>query len=213
MKNSKGFIQIIIIILAIIAIAGGAYYFGTKNKTTPTSNPVASVQPSTNPTTIVDPTTNWKTFSDLASGVEFKYPNNWFVEKMKGWTLTVFLDDKSFVIPEASEFMTPIQVVLNEVGDTNTDTKRYSETTVGDAVKRFRENVFGEDVKETTGLNIDGHKATQLVGTAGPGMLDGQYFRVTFIQMDGKVLIVTLYNNKDFDVIYNQILSTFKFTK
>jgi hypothetical protein len=87
MKNkSGGFVQIVII-LAVLFLIGGAYYFGTlKNKAvstisvvsvpTPTSSVVASTKPG------LDPTMDWKIFNNITMlGYKYsvKYPLNYSV--------------------------------------------------------------------------------------------------------------------------------------
>jgi len=79
MKNSRGFIQIVIILLALVLVAAGAYYFGTKNKSV--QAPTASVQPSANPVATADPTVNWKTYTNKKYGYKFQYPENWAISE------------------------------------------------------------------------------------------------------------------------------------
>ena len=64
---------------------------------------------------------------------------------------------------------------------------------------------------QVNSLTVSGNKSVQISGVFGPGMLEGHYFKDTLIQMDNKLLVVSL-SNKEFDHVYNQILSTFKFT-
>src|SRR5450830_581338 len=73
--NSRGFVQIILILAVLVLVAGGAYYFGTKNKTVPA--PTVSIQPSSSPVASFtpDPTANWKTVSNQFW--IFKIPQNW----------------------------------------------------------------------------------------------------------------------------------------
>ena len=73
--KQKGFIQIIVIILVVLVlVAVGAYYFGTKNRSSVT--PMASAQPSSIPMVTADPNTSWKTYTDPVYGFSFKYPEN-----------------------------------------------------------------------------------------------------------------------------------------
>ena len=76
-KKQGGFAQIIVI-LVVLALIGGAYYFGTlKNK--PNLSPAVSVQPSSNPTVkpTTDPTASWKTYTTKDGKWSFKYPSGW----------------------------------------------------------------------------------------------------------------------------------------
>jgi hypothetical protein len=197
---------IILLILVIFVVSGYWFYhnfFASRN--------IAEVVTTPTPVAIIDPTSNWKVFSDTKNGIEFKYPQDWYAKQMAGWTLILFLDNKDFVIPEATEFMTPIQVSITETMNTNTNVKSYPYKTIEEAAKFSKTNLFGENVSETDNLIIAGKKAIQLAGTAGPGMLDGLYFKITYIQLDNKVLTVSLNNIKNYETIYDQILSTFKF--
>lgn len=74
----KGFAPVLILvgILVIMAIAGGAYYFGKiSNKPTPTPPLVTQTQP----TKAVDETANWKTFVNTVYGYSISYPSDWSV--------------------------------------------------------------------------------------------------------------------------------------
>lgn len=211
MKNQKGFTPIIILVILALVVGGYFAYQNVQLKKSATQNqptPAPLVSPSSTP----DATANWKIFSDEQNGIEFKYPQTWDAEKMLGWTFNVFLDDRSFEIPtQPTEFMTLIGVAFNEFMNTETNIKSYAEKTVEEAATRLKTYFFGQDVTEKDGLTVDGHKAIQLDGILGPGMLEGQYFKYTLIQMDDKVLMVSLNINRDFERIYDQILTTFKF--
>lgn len=84
-ENAKGFAPILILILLVL-IGVGAYYFGTKNKSV--STPVASFQPSSSPLAkpTADPTAGWKTYTN--GKVSFKYPESLNLTSSKG---TIFL--------------------------------------------------------------------------------------------------------------------------
>ncbi len=92
--KQKGFAPIIILvgILVIVAVAGGAYYFSksqsVKPETTSSPNPALTSQtpqPSAVSQTIPSPTTlssnldtaSWKTYS--YKNISFQYPNDWVV--------------------------------------------------------------------------------------------------------------------------------------
>lgn len=85
----KGFAPLIIIlgILVILGIAGGAFYLGRSTISNPSPTPAVTSQitpplnPSTNPApTGSGETDNWKTYTNTQAGISFKYPNNWIVE-------------------------------------------------------------------------------------------------------------------------------------
>jgi len=67
--------MILLGILIIIAVAGGAYYLGTLKNKPQTQNPVVTSQtvpPSPSP--ISDLTANWKTYINTAYGYQISYP-------------------------------------------------------------------------------------------------------------------------------------------
>jgi hypothetical protein len=87
--KQKGFIPILIVIIIALVAVAGAYYFGTLKRDalpipTQTPSPIATntpiqVLPTTKPTT--DPTASWKTYSN--GEFSFKYPNTWNIEGIK----------------------------------------------------------------------------------------------------------------------------------
>lgn len=70
----KGFTPVLVLIgvLVIIAVAGGAYYVG-KSQISAVSSPSLQPVPLQNPT---GGTTDWKTYQDTKTGFSFKYPSN-----------------------------------------------------------------------------------------------------------------------------------------
>jgi hypothetical protein len=171
---------------------------------------VNSVVQSPTPMATSDPTANWKTYTNTKEGVEFKYPETWTAKSLDGWALNVFLESRPFVIPEASEILTSISVGFNQAMDTTTNQKFYSEKTLAEGVIRIKELFTPESVK-TQDLTVGGKQATQISGIWGPGMLEGRYFVYTLVQMDNRLLDITL-SNKDNEDIYQKMLFTFKFT-
>ncbi|MDO8657274.1 MAG: hypothetical protein Q7K55_00935 [Candidatus Levybacteria bacterium] len=153
---------------------------------------------------------NWKTYTDSKDGIVFKYPSNWYTQPNPVGIL-VFLDNHPFEIPGGTEFMTPIQIGFNEAENTTTNEKFFIEKTLDEGEKRIL-SLYDSKSVQVKNLTISGKKSVQISGVFGPGMLEGHYFKYTLIQMDNKLLVVSL-NNKEFDHIYNQILSTFKFTE
>lgn len=71
MKNQKGFILPIIIIISLLILAVVAYFFSP--------NTINIKLPDTSSVTTADSTTNWKTYQDPDYNFSFAYPNNWTV--------------------------------------------------------------------------------------------------------------------------------------
>jgi hypothetical protein len=81
-KPKKNYLNLILISFAFILFIGGVYYLGrqsVKNTEVPAVIPTITpdaVLPQTNsvPTTVVDPTANWKTYTNSKFNFSFKYP-------------------------------------------------------------------------------------------------------------------------------------------
>lgn len=121
--NHKGFLPLVFgILVLLVAVAGGAYYLGTKNsQITPQSN----IQPTTmpqneigaNPTVSptsgssqADKTANWNTYADAT--YTFKYPKDWTVKPGSKETEEYFQGDYVEIIapsPTVSIQISPSQ--------------------------------------------------------------------------------------------------------
>lgn len=82
MKNQKGFIPVLIILVVLLGFVG-VYYLGTlKPKSaieTPNTTPIVSISPSsvvTSKSATPDPTAKWKTYKNEQYRFEFKYPTD-----------------------------------------------------------------------------------------------------------------------------------------
>lgn len=201
------------LILGIALGVFGAKFFGQSpnlSQLPPTPTPTQSPSPSPTPTP--DPTAGWKTFKDDKNKVKFEYPSNWYYQQWPESTFNVFLEDKPFEIPRGTEFISSIQVHFNEVQDTVTNQKYFMEKTISEAQKRITDLFDAQSIRVIENLAIGGKQAIQISGITGPGPLQGDYFKYTLVQLDGKVLFVVLHG-KNYESVYNQILSTFKFLK
>lgn len=72
--SQKGQIQILIGILILVIIAGGAYFLGKSSGPKP-STPITSQTPQPTPSPTPDPTANWKIYT--GKYVTFEYPPEW----------------------------------------------------------------------------------------------------------------------------------------
>jgi len=208
-KTAKPSLLIGLGVLALILLASTGYLAFQNYQL---KKEISQLQSSPSPTSTPDPTASWKTYKDNKQGVEFKYPDNWYTALCEPDTFCVFLDDKPIKIPEASEFITPIHVGFNEATNTVTNKKYFEEKTLEEGIERYKAIFDSKTVKVVEDLLVGGKEAAQVSGNSGPGMLEGEYFEYTLIQMDNKLLVIQLFGEK-YQNIYNQILSTFKFVE
>ncbi len=198
--RQKGFAPILILII-IVLVAGGAYYFGTlkikpKPQVIPTTVP--SVKPAINLETSVpvtqttikpttDPTANWKTFNHSTGNYQFKYPPEWSAVIDQNATADTLFG------PNASSKSGLGGIEVREI---ETDPKDFNTLTESRIISQTKANVNG----------ITGYK------TSYSNVLNGTNF--VFKNTDG--LIYNIYinsSNVDDLKIFDQILSTFKFTQ
>ena len=184
-RNSQGFIQIIII-LVVLALIGGVYYFGTKNK----SNVVSEVAT----------TQNWKTFT--AKKFNFKYPSDWSI--LASSDHSVFLSNHNPITDSSISMNVDIEVE-GQKGTIDNYFELFNkggELLMMDAIE-----------KSKVITSLDGNRAIEfdptLVGKGGIqrniiSIYQGNVYRL-YIGSDEKSKEEAINN-------FDQILSTFKFT-
>jgi hypothetical protein len=75
-EKSKGSAAIFLVVLLLIAVGGVAYYFGTKNVSSPSESP-RPISSSASSEPVSSPSTNWKTFTTKDGRFSFQYPSDW----------------------------------------------------------------------------------------------------------------------------------------
>ena len=81
----KGFTTILILvgIVFVVIIAGGAYYLGKSGGTKQSPAPVVTSQtPQPSPTSTVEEVSTWKIYNSKKYGYSFKYPTEWSSEEI-----------------------------------------------------------------------------------------------------------------------------------
>lgn len=214
MKNQKGFIQVILILVIVVVAIGGAYYFGTfKNKSdlsiaVPTSTPVASNQPIANSTVkpSTDSTVNWKTYTDPDRTYSIKYPPSWTTKlKCNGG-----IPNDTYICLESSDLeQNPVPavqkgklVIIDKPGG--------SSFVINDSIKEFCKETSMSKYKSCDTLSINGITMVKKVWS------NFSFIDVAIFGLDGTAKVSVRfeypypsgYSGTDFD----QILSTFKFT-
>lgn len=89
-SNHSKIIPIIIVIIILILVGAGSYILGTKNSQPATEN-IIQTTPIPSPIPTTDPTSNWKTYTNTKYGYSIKYPSDLFVKDFE--TATSFTSE------------------------------------------------------------------------------------------------------------------------
>jgi len=198
MKKQGGFAQIILVLVFVVVAIGTAYYFGTlKSKPSlvsvvPTSTPIVSPKPQAQ---VEDPTANWKTYTNSKLGISFKYPINYQIVEENSNKISfgpeLFSDEDLAYLTIYTTYQTD-QFLTNCVVTPNTfpcfdDRKNNGmyDIKVGNVVAK------GLDVVK--------------------GVVDSNYKVVQIV--NPKIEIEMYVSGGGLERTFDQILSTFKFTK
>lgn len=93
MQKGQAVILVLVGILVLAAVAGGAYYLGQQNSSQPENKPVIlENQKTPTPPSVKDEdeTVDWKTYTNSENGFLVKYPNDWTVNIVAGVPVNVF---------------------------------------------------------------------------------------------------------------------------
>lgn len=207
MKNQKGFIQIIIILVVLVLI-GGAYYFGTKNKQNvvsevPTATLIASAKPSQTPVIFNrnapitnEPIINWIIYTNEGLNISLKYPRTTIAsgkEQVGVIEDVVGLVDGVMIGPPQTE---PLIVVKRIKGVDSSLNEWWPKNFTG-PICRPGESIT-EDKFIVENMTVDGHVAIRLTEKDDCGLNN----------------VLVKYSNSIYHLeMPNQILSTFKFLK
>jgi hypothetical protein len=206
---------ILIGILILTTVFGGIYLYSRPSTTLPSPKVTILATP------LNSPQSAWQEYdSSLMGDYTIKVPANWNINDHPGvfinsWGEVVFTPPNQ---PIDSPLSTKISIVFfyrsNEV-------KRYSYSTTADFQKWTNQQPSTTETsrlfKSGDNLTIDGRNAVTLVSRSLPGDPSGAFYsRVTWIHNENSNFYIELGGNeKDVKLLiplYNQILSTFKFT-
>ena len=185
---TKGFSGIFVLIgvLVIAAIAGGAYFFGTQKSQTSTPPITSEVSKPTPTTDVSDETANWKTYTK--EKLVFKIPSDWWI---KG----------NYINP------TPLLNATDQVYSFGLFIEPNTTTT------QEKENIIKSfpltEIKEED-INISENLGIKIAGKVGYGPLEGQVVKVALFQIGDDVYRFENLNI-NFAAYFDQILSTFRF--
>jgi len=201
MKNQKGFIPIIIILIVLIGFVG-VYYVGTLkpqkvvDSPTPTAISTVSTAPTAKPVVTSDPTANWKTYTNSQYKFLFTYPKEltYLYDQLSGGNLLLQNFDGS---KPRKELDSDFQFVLT--------VSKYGGNPLEDYPKLW-ESEYGKN--QTKDIIVGGVKAIK-------GFSGQKYTPVPTVWFtdNNTLFTVQLSNPKSTnEEWFDQILSIFKFT-
>lgn len=193
MKNQKGFAPLVV--LVIVIVVGVAVYFGFMNKSakvaiSPSPTVSSTKSPSVSPK---DETLGWKIYTNAKYGFEFKYPTDWKVQDTSESHVSIAADsDKRNGSYGPSN---PINVSA---------TSNTSHLSLSQWVNK---NVDKPTTVSSKEIQVGGYTAIQNIETGNITSV------VTYSSSINNVVSFDSPESSPYLKVYNQILSTFKFTK
>lgn len=195
---SKGFSAVFILIgvLALLSVAGGAYYLGQRNDSQPFRT-ITSKQEAT-PPLVADEAVNWKIYTNNKYHFNFKYPQNW---SYSGFEESVCL----YNTPTNDAGPGYVVCISHMLPDSGVKI----EDQVG-TKKEIADKVFEEKVAD---LNIDNKPAAKFIMTVLPGSQTEARPGILVKVKNGSDLFDINFYFQDHvsEKTFNEILSTFKF--
>ncbi len=187
-KSKKLAVVLIIFGLLLIAATGPFLYVKYFTPAIPIQNLNTNTQ-----TTTIDEFADWKTYRNEEYGFEFRYPNYWILEE----------SDNSVSLDSPENYADPLRrieiLVTFDKNPKSLSAKEYYDGQNG--ISAF------DNPEQDSEITIDNNRAYRLYPNTGisPGMLVLIPLENIFIRFD------TLSERRDTSMIFDQILSTFKF--
>ncbi len=214
----RGFTPILIVVLVAVALVGG-YFLYTSLRANPakpesvaiSTAPVSVSTPTTKPeSTFSAETTNWKTYTDASAKYSFRYPNKWPLSKIpisKGCDTCLESVSFSEHYNYNSEDTTLAVILVFKDGWVK------NVKTLDDYIKFIKAEPTNVEIKET---KVGGEKAVSYKLSGGVQPLPVIEYVTTRNRIWYVIRLVdsieTNKNNVQNTKIFDQILSTFKFT-
>lgn len=226
-KKTFPFLTIALVFIILLDISIAAFFFIQNQSLKSQLNQLASQEKTAEHTPASEITTDstvpsdwktyantedWKTYTNTKNQYTIKYPPDWQVQQT--------YEDRAFFNREPQDYTN--EPLYQRTGDVEIRLYWYNDppifpTTIEEVISDDSwKTLFTNESKTQNNLIIDGHKAVQLSGYFGPGILEGNYWKVTYIQLNNQVLEINLgylqQFNEQANNIYTQILSSLKFT-
>lgn len=209
----KGFTGVYILIILVVVVLGGLYYFGKLPVKLPTSQPQLSASPTqsqkanetSNPDLIED---NWRRYTNSKYGFSLKYPQDWYLYTGAAWDND---PNDSFSHVDLSPQSPPSEV---GVGGVPQGVRIFIDDPNGNPTYYFnKENLEVLDFAKRQSTDpisvhyetINGIQVVKSNGVASAGKINSAVFIPK-----GKAIIQIFSESLD-EKIFNQILSTFRF--
>ena len=204
--NQKGHVLLVVLLIAV-AIGGYLLYTNYSNNRSKVTTSVVqqTTQPSPSPS---DETANWKTYTNTKYGFSFKYPSNLVVAEQD----TIQLTNEASMPQVIPNKYINILIFVYSI-DPQTSLRGWVEK---DTIRNKPDGTTGSTVIGT----IDNYQSGDLQGFTYHGGAEVDVKHVLF-KKEGKIFDFTLdcyetgcsyKDNPEAEAVFNQILSTFKFT-
>jgi len=156
-------------------------------------------------------TANWKTYTNSTIGVEFKYPPDWKITTSPNNSKMVLIVSSTvptdkFGVPSDENSPGYIRVIYYVCEELSTK-KNVPCDTFDQLTANTRYDLQSKTIKETT-VTVSGKQGAQISGVS----KYGGFRKFTFFPA-GQFQQSLITYHTDTETIYDQILSTFKFTK
>ena len=212
-SHSKTFIIVFGIVLLVV-LGIGIYVLSTSKNQAVIQQQTITSPTVTQPSPTPDPTANWKTFTETNTGFTLKYPSNWshfaLPDNTGGYLAKVALTPQSpnFPVDKGDPNGVVIYVLKLNTRDC-TNSADYAQKELNDYI-RLKDKLYpGLEIKPLNLNNIYGYiiykGAPGVEAQKGPGVYIFRCPKEIQVSFDPTGI-------ENSEQIFNQILSTFKFT-
>lgn len=210
-RNWKKWILIYIAIAAVLY--GGIYYFVlAKQSSNPYSQPVTKTAPTSSPSTSPDPTADWKTYTNKTDKFFIKYPPDWRLRIDNPAANQVILESPDYTGNDSKGIIMNVRTSDTDkvdIEDWFADRLAESKKPLTKEDVMGKERIYEDSVKRTTISDI---AAIQFISALQAGGLETAFIKNKKLFSIG----ILLFGKEQMDEkkkIYEQIVSTFKFTE